>query len=226
MKYQPLSFIKGSLRPVVMPVLFFSVWPRWLWFPCLSEDQAWSSQRCYYNCYWWVGIWSYYPKPGMKDSRFSLKILCWLHILLTPVFITDWEKSFGGNLKVTSASNSIQIRNLAGNHPGLPGLLQGGHSGSNWNARGPFPPLELNQTRTGLGSRGQVKWARHCQHPFLSLPVSWWCSWVIHTHTQACTLIARQLPLVSLLPYDFVIRHMLFVGKCVWCHGQWNVECL
>lgn len=28
-------------------------------------------------------------------------------------------------------------------------------------------------------------------------------------------LIAHQLPLSSLSPYDFVIRHMLFVGKCV-----------
>ena len=87
--------------------------------------------------------------------------------------------------------------------------------GTNCNARGPFPPFERNQTRVVLGSRGQVKWARRWQHPFLSLLVSECYSWVTHIHTQACMLIAHQLPLASLSPYDFVIRHMLFVGKCV-----------
>lgn len=70
-----------------------------------------------------------------------------------------------------------------------------------------------------------MKWAGHCQYPFLSLLVSWCCSRDPHIYTQACTLIAHQLPLASLFPYDFVIRHMLFVGNVfdVMASETWSV---
>ena len=99
----------------------------------------------------------------------GLKFSAWLHTHFAHTcFYYCLRKVIWGQLKGRDSIKLNPNQQCAWEPPWCRWAPPGGHFGSNWNARGPLPALELNQTRTGLRGRGQGKRARHCQHPFLS----------------------------------------------------------